>query len=127
MTAINPPNPVKPARQQARRLRLIGTGVLLLGGSIAGLVYWLGMRSAAPTDDLAMQGFNRVEQQQMNQLFGGVGGLIEDGANALKQPGTQAMLIVMAAGVLAAGCFYFAYRLESNSEIANENNFPPPT
>ena len=124
MTAINPPNPVKPARQQARRLRQIGTGLLLLGGSIAGLVYWLGMRSAAPMDDLAMQGFNRVEQQQMNQLFGGAGGLIEDGATALKQPGTQAMLIVVAAGVLAAGCFYFAHRQANEDAGANQNDSP---
>jgi len=95
----------------------MGAGLLLLGGSIAGWVYWLGCRSAEPMDDLGMQGFNRVEQQQMNQLFGGVGGLIEDCTTALKQPETQALLTVMIAGVLAAGCFYFAHRLEDNREI----------
>lgn len=124
MTAINPPNAVTPARQRAKRLRIMGTGLLLLGGSMAGLVYWLGMRSAEPMDDLAMQGFNRAEQRQMSQLFGGVGGLIEDGATALQQPGTQALLIMITTVALAAGCFYFAHRQANEDAGANQNDLP---
>lgn len=120
----NPASRAMPMQRQARRLRTIGGGILLAGGGIAGLVYWLGMRSSELTDDPGMQGFNRAEQQQMNQLFGGVGGMIEDCTNALKQPGTQALLIVIAAIVLAVGCFYFAQRLRSNGEITNRNNIP---
>jgi hypothetical protein len=121
----NPASRAMPMQRQARRLRTIGGGILLAGGGIAGLVYWLGMRSPELTDDPGMQGFNRVEQRQMNQLFGGVGGLIEDCTNAFKQPGTQALLIVIAAIVLAAGCFYFARRLVNDDADANQNNSPP--
>jgi hypothetical protein len=123
----NPHNPVMPARRQARRLRIVGVSLLLLGGSIAGLVYWLGMRSAEPMDDLGMQGFNRAEQLQMKQLFGGVGSLIEDWSNDLKQPGTQALLIMITTVAITVGCFYFAHRLGSHTEIANGNNCRPPT
>jgi hypothetical protein len=41
-------------------------------------------------------------------LYGKEGLLIEDLRNDLQQPGTQALLIVTASGVVAAGCFLLA-------------------
>lgn len=101
-------------------LRIIGGSVLLLGGGIGGLVYWLGARSASLMDDPAMLGFNRANQRQMNALFGKSGGLIEDLATDLKQPGTQAFLILTVSIIIAVACFYFASRLVSEDESVDK-------
>jgi len=70
-------------------------------------------------DDPAMLGFNRAEHRQMGQLFGRMGNLIDDWSDDLKQPGTQAILIVVAAILIAAGLFYIARLMEVNDS-------PPP-
>ena len=54
----------------------------------------------------------------MGMLYGQQGQLIEDLINWLKQPGTQAILIVVAAAVIAAGCFYFARILTAEAKQA---------
>jgi len=97
------------SRRTARRLKIAGSSVLALGIAAAGLVYWLGTRNADLSDDPSMQGFNRAEQRQMGELYGKSGQLIEDWSEDLKQPGTQAVIIVVVSGLVAAGCFYFAH------------------
>jgi len=82
--------------------------MLLLGGVIAGVVWWLGTRSPSIQDDPAMQGFNRAAHRQMGMFFGKSGYLIDDLLDSLKQPGTQAILIAATALVIASGCFLFA-------------------
>jgi hypothetical protein len=62
-----------------------------------------------------MLGFHRAEERQMAILYGKQGQLMDDLENSLKQPGTQALLIVVAAAVAAAGCFYFARILEEEA------------
>ena len=110
------PSLASPSARPARRLRIIGVSVLVLGLAAAGLVYWLGTRSPNLNDDLSMVGFNRAERRQMGQLYGKSGLLIEQWSDDLKQPGTQAILIVTASAVVAAGCFYFARLLEADDE-----------
>ena len=61
----------------------------------------------------------------MGILYGKQGQLIEDLDNALKQPGTQAGLIIAAAAVIAVGCFYFARTLETETRPADETGSPP--
>lgn len=107
-------DPLSSSRRRARQLRIIGVIVLLLGIGGAGVVYWL--RPPEVPDDSSMTGYNRAETRQMEMLYGKQGRLIEDLANDLKQPGTQAILIAVASAVIAAGCFHFA-RL---TEVANE-------
>ncbi|HTX22672.1 MAG TPA: hypothetical protein VMD27_12565 [Candidatus Aquilonibacter sp.] len=97
------------SRRTARRLKIAGSSVLALGIAAAGLVYWLGTRNADLSDDPSMQGFNRAEQRQMGELYGKSGQLIEDWSEDLKQPGTQAVIIVVVSGLVTAGCFYFAH------------------
>ena len=81
----------------------------------AGAVYWLGSRPPDYSADPSMVGFRRSEERQMGMLYGKQGQLIEDFNESLKQPGTQALLIVVAAAVAAAGCFYFARILEEEA------------
>jgi hypothetical protein len=100
----------------------MGVFVLVLGIGSAGMVYWLGTRSANLNDDLSMVGFNRAEQRQMGQLYGKMGLLIEEWSDDLKQPGTQAVLITAVSTLVAAGCFYFARLLESDKETAGGND-----
>ena len=110
--------PLSEPRRRVRRYRITGVILLLLGISGAGLVYGLGSRSPDFSDDPAMMRFNRAEQRQMGILYGKQGQMIEDLTDSLKQPGTQAFLIVAAAAVIAAGCFYFARILEDEAKQA---------
>jgi hypothetical protein len=112
------PSPVSSSKRRARKLRIAGGIMLALGTVAAAMVYWLGTRSADLSDDLSMTGYNRPEERQMEILYGKQGEMIEDFANDLKQPGTQAILIVVAAALVAGGCFYFA-RLSDGDDEAN--------
>ena len=114
----NIPTAAATARRRVRRWRRIGVSVLIVGFAAAGAVYWLGTRTANLADDLSMTGFNRGEQRQMAILYGTQGKLIEDLTAKLKQPGTQAVLIVIAAAIVAAGSFYFARILEDEAREA---------
>ena len=112
------PDPVPSARNRARRLRLTGVIVLVLGIAGAGMLYWLRTRSPNLSDDLSMVGFNRAEQRQMGQLYGKSGLLIEQWADDLKQPGTQALLIAGFSVMVFAGCFHFARLLDYDDHAA---------
>jgi hypothetical protein len=108
--------PVSASKRRARRFRIAGIVVLVLGIIGAGLVYWLGTRAADLSDDPAMAGYDQPEERQMGILYGKQGELIEDWSNDLKQPGTQAVIIVAAAALAAAGCFYFAHLWDEDEE-----------
>ena len=97
---------------------MIGVIVLALGIVGAGIVYWLGTRSPDLSNDLSMLGFNRAETRQMGQLYGKSGLLIEQWTEDLKQPGTQAVIIVIFSILTAAVCFYFARLLDVDDEPA---------
>ena len=99
-------------KRRAQRLRIIGSVILILGIASAGIVYWIGTRSADLSDDLSMIGYNKPEQRQMEILYGKQGELIEDWLNDLKQPDTQAIIITVISALAAGGCFYFARLLD---------------
>jgi hypothetical protein len=115
MTATTPGNP----QRLSSRLKWAGRVILALGIVSAGLVYWIGTRNNALNNDPSMLGYNRAEQQQMGQLYGNSGEMIDDWIDDLKQPGTQAILIVIFSGLISAGCFYFARLVAFGGE-------PPP-
>lgn len=107
-------NPVSLSRRRARRLKIIGAVILLSGIIGAGIVYWIGTRSEDLSGDLSMVGYNKPAERQMAILYGKQGELIEDWSNDLKQPGTQAIIIVVAAVLIFGGCFYFARLLNED-------------
>ena len=49
-------------------------------------------------------------------LYGKQRELIEGWSNGLKQPGTQAIIIIAAAILVSGGCFYFARLLDYDDE-----------
>jgi hypothetical protein len=122
-TADQNNSPSSAAHRRVWRYRIAGVVILLLGVASAGVVFWLGSRAPDLSDDPSMIGFNRAEERQMAMLYGKQGQMIEDLKNWLKQPNTQAVLIVVAAGIVAAGCFYVARVLE---EEAREDAVDPP-
>lgn len=109
------PEPLSSSKRRARKLRVIGVIVLVLGIAAAGIVYWLGTCSPDVSEDLSMVGYNNAAERQMEILYGKQGELIEDWSNDLKQPGTQAIIIVVAAALAGGGCFYFARLLDAET------------
>ena len=108
-------SPDTSARRRAR-LRIIGAIVLALGLVSAGLVYWLGTRSADTSDDLAMLGYNKARSRQMAMLYGKMGLFSEDLIDNLKRPGVQAAIITVVSTLFAAGCFYIARLPDEDDE-----------
>jgi hypothetical protein len=101
------PGPVS-SLKNAARLRAVGVLVLLLGLVGAGVVYWTG---AAPEDASADPATARDYKSQMRQTeinFGQTGVLTAELSEDLKRPGVRAVLILMASGLVAGGCFYVA-------------------
>jgi flagellar basal body-associated protein FliL len=95
---------------------MIGVIVLVLGLGSAGVVYWLGTRSPDVMDDLSMVGYNKAQTRQMGMLYGKMGPVIEEWFDDLKQPGTQAEIIVVISVLIAAGCFYFAPWMDNDDK-----------
>jgi hypothetical protein len=112
------PAALSPARRRVRRWRMAGLAVLLLGLAGAGAVCWLGTRAANLGDDISMAGYSKAETRQMGLLYGQQGLLIENLQDDLKQPGTQAIIIIIGAAIIAAGVFYFARILELEADDA---------
>ncbi len=98
---------------------MAGVGILVLGIVVAGAVYWLGMRSPDVADDSSMLGYDRPAERQMETLYGKQGDLIEEWSNDLKQPGTQAVIIILSAALVAGCCFYFARLLDYDADHAD--------
>ena len=102
--------------REKARLRLIGILILILGLSLAGVVYWRGTRAADASLEQFEQAQARAESRQMQMLYGTSGGLVEDLLNALKRPGNQALLIIAISGLIAGGCFYLSRPLPEADE-----------
>jgi hypothetical protein len=117
MTANNKtPGRISSTKRQARWLRIIAAIVLLLGIFGADAVYWLGTRSTNLPDDPSMMGNEKAESRQEQILYGNQAVLVDNLTHKLKQPGTQALIIVVAAALVAGGCFYFARLLHRADE-----------
>ena len=95
MTPIDKTSGPHLSSRRGARLRIIGIIVLVLGLGSAGVVYWLGTRSPDVSDDLSMLGYNKAQTRQMGMLYGKMGPVIEEWFDDLKQPGTQAEIIMV--------------------------------
>jgi hypothetical protein len=101
--------PRRDPRRAVRRLRTIGILVIAAGISAASLTYWLETRRATPSIEDLLPGSRAAAARQNGLLYGrGVESLIEV-FHDLKEPGGQAILIVLASVVGAATCFRAAW------------------
>ncbi len=94
------------------RLKQTGWGVLAVGIVSAAVVYWLGSRSPDLSDDPSMSAYYKTQSRDMQMMYGKMGETMDDFAGDLKQPGTQATLIVGFSAAVTGGCFFVARRLE---------------
>ena len=108
---------MSPGKLRARRFRLVGALIFLMGLAAASTVYWLGTRAPDLSNDPSMVGFDRAARRQIGVLYGRFGELTEDLSEYLKRPGVQAGIIVLVSAVLGYGCFFFARSLEYEDEL----------
>jgi flagellar basal body-associated protein FliL len=108
-------------KRQARQLRIIAAVVLVLGVFGADLVYWLGSRSAVGvSSDPQMLVNEKAAARQAEILIGKQAGLVQGWIDDLKRPGTQAVIVVVIAVLLAGGCLYFAGLMDSGDHRDEE-------
>jgi hypothetical protein len=121
MTANNEtPMPMSSGKFRARRLRIIAATVLVLGIFGADGVYWLGTRSPQTSDDPALLGNEKAQVRKEQILYGNQSILIDRWIEDLKRPGTQAVIVMVTAALVAGGCFYFAHLLHHAEEARDE-------
>ena len=106
-------------RRRVRGFRVAALVILLTGVVSALTVYWVGSRRENIMDDPSMIGFNKAQDRQMQILYGKQGQLIEDVTGSLKQPGTQAVLIVIGAALVAALCYKIS-SIEARNAMAEQ-------
>ena len=92
------------------QFRAAGVIILALGIGSACLLYWLRTRGLDSSNDPMLAEYSKPEARQMAILYGKMGQATSDLFEALKQPGTQAFLIVAVSALVAMGCFFFARR-----------------
>lgn len=63
-----------------------------------------------------MSGLHRAQQRQMGLLYGDMGQVLLGWYDDLKQPGTQAAIILGFSVVIAGGCFLAARAAANNDE-----------
>ena len=91
---------------RARRLRLIGTLVMICGLLTAAIVYWTQTRSTRIDD--AAAGFSRAQEHQMKMLMGPLAVAMSGWADALMSPAGQAVMIAGVAAFVSYMCFRHA-------------------
>ena len=69
-----------------------------------------------------MNGYDKPTERQMGILYGKQGEFIEDLTNDLKQPGTQAVIIILTAALVAGCCFHFARLLNYDAEHVDDTD-----
>ena len=103
-------------KHRAKWLRSIGFAVLLLGPVGGSEIYRRGILSPDIREDPEMIGFDRAEKRQMGLMYGTQGRVILDIENSLCRPPTQAIIVLVAAVLVAGGCWHFASLLDSKRD-----------
>jgi hypothetical protein len=65
-------------------------------------------------DDGALLGYDKAQARQVGTLYGQQGVIVQQWSDELKQPRTQAIIILGIAGLAAGACLYIAGQIASN-------------
>jgi hypothetical protein len=97
------------------RLRRTGIAIIVAGLLAAAWLYWSGTRAAVASEEDILDGYAKQMNREMRIQMGTFGIVMMQWTNALKRPGTQAILV--GAGSLAAGwiCFHLARQHDAGS------------
>ena len=96
----------------ARRLRAIGSIVLVCGLSCACVFYWRLTRSSAPTIDELLPGYSQQRARQTEILMGSFVVTLLRWADVLTEPRSQALIIAGVSALVALACFRVASLLD---------------
>jgi hypothetical protein len=110
----------------ANRLRFIGSGVLVLGLTAAYVFYRARSQSLGPTMDELLPGYSERRARQTGILMGGFVVYLLQGADKLKEPATQALIIAVVSVLVALCCFRVAWLMdqpahEEQSETSSDD------
>ena len=100
----------------ANWLRFIGSGVLVLGLTAAYVFYRVRSQSLAPTMDDLLPGYSERRARQTGILMGGFVVSLLQGADKLKEPATQALIIAGASVLVALCCFRVAWLMDRTAD-----------
>jgi len=95
------------ARTSAR-LKLAGRIILITGTLSAGAVYWLASRAQADADNPMLAGYAKVQDRQMDIMYGKMGSAFQDLITDWERPGALAVIVLALAIILALVCFRLA-------------------
>jgi hypothetical protein len=96
----------------ANRLRFIGSGVLVLGLTFAYLFYRVQSQTTEPTIDDLLPGYSERQARQTGILMGSFVVSLLQGADKLKEPYTQALIIAGVSVLVAILCFRVAWLMD---------------
>jgi hypothetical protein len=122
-----PPEKPSSIRRRSQRLRIAALIVSVMGISGAVLVYSPGLHPPDVSNDPSMWGYDTSVSRQMQNAYGTEGLLAHEIANSLKQPGTQATIIIGIAALVAGGCLHFARLLDRDADAAGKSSATPQT
>ena len=69
-----------------------------------------------------MLGYDKAASRQAGTLYGQQGVMVQQWSDDLKEPGTQAVVIVVASVLMAGGCLYMAKLVENVGEQADKHH-----
>jgi len=110
----------EPSAKASARLKLAGRIILGAGILSAGVVYWAASRAQTDPDDPMMAGYSKVEDRQLNIMYGKMGSTFHDLLADLERPGALAVIIIIFSILIALVCFRLAEPLPP--EPPDKNN-----
>jgi hypothetical protein len=108
----------------ARRLRIIGTLVLIFGLAGACIFYWRLGRSPARTMDELLPGYSQARARQNEILMGTMVVTLLGWVDTLKDPAAQALIIAGGSVLVALVCFRIASLLERDGPARSDAGQP---
>jgi|GEM_PF-6918533 hypothetical protein len=100
--------PVTAPNSGTPRLRKVGLVILVVGFTLAALIYLTGSNPEDFSSDPATARAYKNQSQEIQLNYGHSGLVMNQLADDLKQPATQAILLLIISTVSACACFYLA-------------------
>lgn len=110
--------------RNVQRLRIAAVVVMILGLVGVGIVYWLAYRTDNGSANRLAMDYYKKDQLQLEKMYGAQGTLAADIYTALRQPGTQAIIILVTAALIAGGCLFFS-KLPEHKPTSGSTVKPP--
>jgi len=102
-------------RRVSRRLRALGTLVLVAGVVAAAWMYWIGTHRAGPTIEELFPGSTAANERQMRLLYGHAVGFLYDLYQDWRSPAGEALTVIALSTAASAACFRLAWAREHHS------------